>query len=749
MRFSHARVAAAAVTCWLGSLSASAGQPSYSWRYYRPSNTGIQGDYCDALWIGPDNDPWIGGYEPTFEEGGLAKFVQADNRWINVSNVDYPVIGHPDNTGTTRVRDITPDALGNLWMGTGRGVLKFNPTTGPSSLVRFGADNSAWPGGWVTNIEVAPDGMIWASGYGTAWGGGGLMRYNPATNHWTFLGSSRPEYLAVQPKPGGGYYLWAASSPGTTGATQRYDSTTQAWTTIPATSGNPRNLPGNKCVDSAGNMWIYRILPDNFNVVLDCRRPDGTWVGVAPPPGGSASMLHVTGVLQTLALVGSQIWYFDGAAWSNLGDWGNAFWTYDLGMDSTGAVWACGVGGAAKRNPNTGQWQRYRVTNTSQFDFFNNDLSVNQVTGEIWATANAGAGYGGMVHFDGARWVGYNNAQYGLGFAWPFPTDNSEAILVRPTNGEVVVNPTYNGTKSLSGSSWSSLPGGSGEIVQYVEDSTGRLWQLGDYFYLAPWTGSAWNNLSIAAWGAQLQVDPDRPGTVWAQAGFEVTRTDGDYRFSRTIDDFPELTSQSDTIWGMAADHGGVVWLGCSVFLGAGGTGGGLIRLDSNSGAYTMMKYEDGWPFPGKYVAPRVVTPDGRVWMIYINTYQSFEDAGLCWYDGANVGVFPGPTPSGSPQWGGLPHAQIYDVEMRTIPGGYELWLSCPSRGIAVLTVQYPSRPGDLDGDGDVDLSDLAAFLGVYGACTGDPAYLPAADFDSSGCIDLSDLAVLISNYGQ
>jgi hypothetical protein len=36
---------------------AQAQTPAYEWRYYRPSNTGIQGDYCDAIWIGPDDDP--------------------------------------------------------------------------------------------------------------------------------------------------------------------------------------------------------------------------------------------------------------------------------------------------------------------------------------------------------------------------------------------------------------------------------------------------------------------------------------------------------------------------------------------------------------------------------------------------------------------------------------------------------------------------------------------------------------------
>ncbi len=714
-------------------------QTQYAWRYYRPGNTGIQGDYCDALWIGPDNDPWIGGYVPAFEEGGLARFVQSENRWINVSNVDYPEIGHPNNTGTTRVRDITPDSQGNLWMGTGRGVLKFNPGIGPDSLKRFGTHNSPWPGGWVTNVEMAPDGTLWASGYSTAWGGGGLMRFNPASSTWTFLGGNRPETLAIQPKPGGGYYVWAADGPGTIGQTQRYDSTTQAWTTFPSTSGNPRNLPGNKCVDPDGNMWIYRVLPDNFNAVLDCRRPDGTWIGVPPPPGGGATVLRITGPMQALAVAGSQVQRFNGTSWTSLGDWGNAFWTYDLGMDSTGAVWACGIGGAARRDPATGQWQRYRVTNTSQFEFFNNDLTIDP-EGGIYACANAGAGFGGMVRFDGTRWIGFNNHHYGLGINWPFPTDNSHAVYVRPSNGRVAVNPMFNGSHEFNGTSWSALSGGSGKVIQYVEDSTGRLWQLGEYFNLSHWTGSAWNNVGIAAWGSQLRVDPDRPATVWAHAGYEVVRTDGSYRFSRTIDDFPELTSQSDTIWGMAVDRGGVAWLGCSVFLGAGGSGGGLIRLDADTGTYTMMKYESGWPLPGRYVTPWVVTPDGRVWMTYTSAYQSYEGGGLCWYDGTNVGTFPGPVPSGSPQWGGLPHAQISDVEVRLIPGGYELWMSCLSRGIAVLSVTNPCYP-DCNVDGTLNLADFGCFQTKF--ATGDPY----ADCNGDAVLNLADFGCFQSKF--
>jgi hypothetical protein len=54
----------------------------------------------------------------------------------------------------------------------------------------------------------------------------------------------------------------------------------------------------------------------------------------------------------------------------------------------------------------------------------------------------------------------------------------------------------------------------------------------------------------------------------------------------------------------------------------------------------------------------------------------------------------------------------------------------------------------DIDGDGDVDLSDLAALLAAYFSCTGDDDYNPDADFDGDGCVDLSDLADLLGDYG-
>ncbi|MFQ5805441.1 MAG: S8 family serine peptidase [Phycisphaerae bacterium] len=53
---------------------------------------------------------------------------------------------------------------------------------------------------------------------------------------------------------------------------------------------------------------------------------------------------------------------------------------------------------------------------------------------------------------------------------------------------------------------------------------------------------------------------------------------------------------------------------------------------------------------------------------------------------------------------------------------------------------------GDLDGDGDVDLSDLAQLLTNYGMTSG--ATYEDGDLDGDGDVDLTDLAALLSVYG-
>lgn len=663
-----------------------AAETTYSWRYYRPGNTGIQGDYNEAIFIGADGDPWIGGYDPLAEEGGVARYVQSENRWVNVSNIDYPVIGSANDVGYCRVTDMVADGQGNLWLGTWRGVLRMNLASGPASLVRFGPGNSALPGGVTDDIARAPDGTIWISASSSIWGGGGLTRYNPATQQWTHINGHGGLKIAAQPKPGGGYYLWASGEG--FAPMERWNSTTQAWNSYPATSGNPSHLVSLDSVDDAGNVWMQRWIGIQGEETLDCLRPDGTWLTPPLPPlhpQVGVAALRAFGTMQALAVNGyGHLYRFDGVSWTDLGLVPHNGPIDDLDIDAAGNVWLCGTGtgGALRRDAETGDWQRYRITNTSQFDLFNNDLALDPQTGDLFACANASAGVGGMVRFDGTRWTGFvTDLGYGLTGPWPWPgAPQSEAVYVRPSTGRTVVNPINQYTHEFDGTSWTPLPGGFDQMEQYVEDSSGRLWGMGHYGGLGIFQGGGFTQVDAGGWSGRLQVDPSRPGTVWANELWKVLRTDGSYAFSRVVEDFPELTPNFSEFRGLAAGPGGVAWVGANMT-----TGGALIRIDAGTGTHQIWRRDQAWPFPGDYVYPQVVTSDGRIWMSYDSDYPS-TDAGLLWWDGSNLGAFPAP-PNGEWVWGGLPHAAILDLEVKSTPNGYELWMSCVSRGIAVLTV--------------------------------------------------------------
>jgi streptogramin lyase len=645
----------------------------YSWRYYRPGNTGIQGDQATALWIDGNGDPYIAANTGNWGEGGFAKFSYSENKWINYSNVDYPILGSFDG-GEEQIDEIIKDTENNLWMANNTGALKFNPQVGVSSLEKFGPGNSGLLG-YTTDMDLAPDSTLWFMS-------GGMVRFNPKNLNWTYWpeGSSR---IAVQPKPNGSYLVWSADT--YFGYVSTYNSATNQMTTyMPSAFGDVAGLPGKDCVDDAGNFWALRLANPGDWETLEYQRPDGVWVYPTPPyinvsfyidafkafGNGKALLVTTTG----------ETWMFDGAAWQNYGTWRPGEFTLSVDVDNQGNVWVCGIGGAARRDTQTGFWQRYRITNTSQIDYFVNDLSIDN-QGNTWFTGNAGTGVGGFQKFDGERWTGFNEYTYGLGYPFPYQADNTQAIYRRPSNGDVVFNPTFHGIHAWDGINFYPLEDSFSVSKGFVEDSQGRLWSLSEaglryYDETIP----DWITVPFGGWSNKVLRDPSLPGTIWAASDYQILRTDVNTSFLRSITDFP---GSAASFTGLAVDNNEIVWVGTwTQFTSTGST---LIRLDANTGSYTMFEHDLGWPFPGEHVRPLAVTSDGRLWMQYDSEYPS-NDAGICWYDGVSVVSFPAP-PGGVPQWGGLPNSSINDVEVRDIPGGYELWMSCLGRGIAVLTV--------------------------------------------------------------
>ncbi len=140
-----------------------------------------------------------------------------------------------------------------------------------------------------------------------------------------------------------------------------------------------------------------------------------------------------------------------------------------------------------------------------------------------------------------------------------------------------------------------------------------------------------------------------------------------------------ELDPQSDVLSTVVPLQDGFAWVG---------TNQGLAKVNANNGTYQFYSPSNS-QIPGESVAPLAVTADGRLWFANFGSTTT-STYGLCWFDGTNFGIIP------QQQIGGLPHAQIYDLEVKHIQNGYELWISCASRGIAVLTVTGSVVPVEL-----------------------------------------------------
>jgi hypothetical protein len=56
---------------------------------------------------------------------------------------------------------------------------------------------------------------------------------------------------------------------------------------------------------------------------------------------------------------------------------------------------------------------------------------------------------------------------------------------------------------------------------------------------------------------------------------------------------------------------------------------------------------------------------------------------------------------------------------------------------------------GDVNGDGKVDMKDVALVVQAFGSYTGSPRWNAACDVYKDGRIDLRDLAVVLLNFGK
>jgi hypothetical protein len=111
-----------------------------------------------------------------------------------------------------------------------------------------------------------------------------------------------------------------------------------------------------------------------------------------------------------------------------------------------------------------------------------------------------------------------------------------------------------------------------------------------------------------------------------------------------------------------------------------------------------------------------------------VSGFAELSSGGMLFQGGDLEGVFLPPEyePGSGELFGRL------EIELTLAEGWYIVSDSCP---------------GDLDGDRDADLADLAQLLAGYG--TSDGASYEDGDLDGDGDVDLFDLAELLAHYGE
>ncbi|GMU80534.1 MAG: hypothetical protein AMXMBFR47_04050 [Planctomycetota bacterium] len=183
------------------------------------------------------------------------------------------------------------------------------------------------------------------------------------------------------------------------------------------------------------------------------------------------------------------------------------------------------------------------------------------------------------------------------------------------------------------------------------------------------------------------------------------------------------------------------------------------LGQEGNTEGFTIRFYTDDGGRPGTrvfeqdvfaftetnyYVHPSLGFAGYR-YTVDLSPAYTIDTGGTYWI--SVVAILPRGGGSTEPQWGWIASSTI------TPPRAHQ-WFFNPGGfteqgndvAFSLISGGAPPCPGDLDGDGQVGLSDLAALLSNFGTPGG--ATPDQGDLDGDGDVDLSDLAILLGAFG-
>lgn len=288
-------------------------------------------------------------------------FLNAQNpEWINYTSSNS---GLPSNI----VRSIAIDVSGIRWIGTDKGLAKFDGTS------------------WTVYKDVIPKllsndfGVITVDGSGNKWmsNGGLLVKFDGINWVGYFtetLGVLYSSVTSIAFDASGNKWIGT-----TTGGLAKYDGTNWTWYNT-SNSMIPKNYVQSVAIDDSGNIWI------------------GTY------GGGLAK--------------------FDGTTWT-------VYNTSNSKIPSNDLLYSMAIDGAGNKWMGLLNWGGLLKFDGTNFTVYNSSNSGMPAYMDIFSIAIDGAGNkwigttgGGLVKFDGTNWTVYNTSNSGL------PNNNIRSIAI-------------------------------------------------------------------------------------------------------------------------------------------------------------------------------------------------------------------------------------------------------------------------------------------------------------------------------
>jgi hypothetical protein len=180
-----------------------------------------------------------------------------------------------------------------------------------------------------------------------------------------------------------------------------------------------------------------------------------------------------------------------------------------------------------------------------------------------------------------------------------------------------------------------------------------------------------------------------------------------------------------------------------------GNTEGFTIRFYTDAGGHpgTRVFEQDVFEFSEThYFTEPALGFAGYHYALSLNSSFSIATGGTYWV--SVVAILARGGGADEPQWGWIGASSTtppFAHQWFFSPGNFTEQFNDVAYTLLGTTGGAPC-PGDVDGDGDVDLSDLATLLANFGVSGG--ATPEQGDLDGDEDVDLSDLAALLANFG-